>query len=166
MEVTLNRNDVRDAVQRLQRLGKDAHQATVKSMTRITLLVHRDAIRNAPRSPSASMIKSMRKTNRRTTRKSRATSRPSPGGLERSISQKVEDRPGQVEGIVFVAANSEAGKYAKFIHDAKGSGWNRRGPGTRQKGTRSDDKFIERAISENESNIVAIIKSEIEKVVK
>lgn len=45
-----------------------------------------------------------------------------------------------------MAANAEAGKYAKRIHDEKGKTWRKRGPGTVAKGARADDKYIQRAV--------------------
>ena len=50
---------------------------------------------------------------------------------------------------VFVASNSQAGRYARRIHDEKGVTWRNRGPGTIAKGARADEKFIERAIKDN-----------------
>lgn len=65
---------------------------------------------------------------------------------------------------VFVPSNSEAGKYARRIHEEKGLTWWRRGPGTEAKGAQADHKFILRAIEDEDSNMMKIIDSEMEKV--
>lgn len=72
--------------------------------------------------------------------------------------------PGQFEGAIFVAANSEAGKYAARIHDKKGIDWENRGIGTIAKGPQADDKFIERALEVNEDAIRMLIEAEMDKV--
>ena len=70
--------------------------------------------------------------------------------------------------MVYVAANSEAGKYARFIHDGKDTKWFRRGPGTVAKGPEADSKFIERAIEHHHDNgdYKKIIKGEINRCMK
>lgn len=145
-------------------LPQQVKAAAVRGLARGALIVHRDAIRNAPRSPSMKQNASSRKTNRDTTRQRnpRATSRAKPGGLERSIDVFLDKS--NCEAFVFVAANSQAGKYAERIHDKKGSEWSKRGKGTVAKGSRADDKFIERAIKANEYKVSQLIRSEIGKV--
>lgn len=73
----------------------------------------------------------------------------------RSISMSVNKI--KVEGSVFVAANSESGKYAVRIHDEKGKTWFNRGPGTVSKGIHADENFIERALRSNRENIDRIM---------
>jgi hypothetical protein len=120
-----------------------------QTLTRLALLVHRDALANAPISPTQATLNGLRKTTRVVTRKATATSRPKPGGLMRSIAFRVSD--GSAE--IFVAANSEAGRYAFRMHEEKGKSWWNRGPGTVAKGSRADEKFITRAIEANKDLI-------------
>ena len=138
--------------------------AAVRGVTAGTLFVHKDAIRNAPRSPSQMQKDAARKTKRNTSKqkKPRTTSRAKPSGLERSIMQAVD--ASKCEGSIFVASNSEAGKYAKMIHDKKGVDWHNRGKGTVAKGARADEKFIERAVNDNGEKIAKKIDIELKKV--
>lgn len=130
------------------------------AMTDVTLRVQREAIRNAPKSPTQARIrkdqaerwkaKGKKPTKRQkeawaARRNPRAHGRPKPGGLEESIEAQVIN---YTRGEVFVEKQSRAGKYAKRIHDEKGVTWKNRGPGTVAKGARADDKFIERAIED------------------
>lgn len=132
--------------------------ANQRALTRASLIVQSDAKDNAPRSPTQAQRNKVRKTKRNTAnrKKARATSRAKPGGLERSIEFEVRTDHARV----FVAANSEAGSYAKKIHDEKGVSWHKRGIGTIGKGPKADSKFIERALTDNETNIENIFKSE------
>jgi len=95
--------------------------------------------------------------------------RAMPGGLEKSISHKVEGN----EGHVFVAENSasvsvskKTGRrfnYATVIHDGKGKNWHNRGLGTVAKGVQADEKFIERALKDNKGRNKGIIDIAIRK---
>lgn len=67
---------------------------------------------------------------------------------------------------IFVASNSEAGKYAKKMHDEKGLSWWNRGPGTEAKGPQADHKFILRAIEDGAEDSTRIVDSEMEKVTR
>jgi len=141
-------------------------RAMNKALYECGLIWKREAVANAPRSPKMSEIRAVRKKKweakgKKPTKKQkaawkkrinpRAKSRPAPGGLERSISMWSHGMPrwdgSYVE--VFVKQGAEAGKYAKKIHDEKGKSWRNRGPGTIAKGSRADDKFIERAMTDN-----------------
>ncbi len=130
---------------------------------RIGALVKDTAVKYAPKSPTnkerrarsnatAAQWKAARKR-----RSPRSTSREMPGGLMRSISFRAT--PDFAE--VFVAANSEAGKYAFTIHELKGKAWSKRGPGTVAKGSKADDKFITRAIEDRKPDIAKITKAAI-----
>jgi hypothetical protein len=134
-------------------------RALPRAMRRCGEFAKRESIRNAPRSPTQSVINNTRKTSRRRPAGLRSTNRAKPGGLERSISLTV----GNDNAEVFIATNSEAGKYAFRIHEEKGISWHERGPGTITKGTRADDKFIERAVFENERQFGRIITAEVER---
>ena len=67
------------------------------------------------------------------------------GGLERSIDWK--DRGKDV--LILVAGNSEAGAYARRMHDKRYN----RGRGTVLKGPKAGRKYITRAIHDEEPNI-------------
>lgn len=149
------------------RKGAPAVQKAVeRAMQDATRQAHKDSVRNAPRSPTAAQARAQRKSNwvakhgdgkasirafnkaqrqGKARRKANSHSRHAPGGLERSIQWEVRGKGLAMEGEVYVAANAEAGKYAKRIHDEKGKTWRRRGPGTVAKGARADDKFVSRA---------------------
>lgn len=162
MEVITELHGVKELLADLRKVHADIHTAMAKSMTRIGFIAHREAVRYAPESPSQEIINALRKTKRKVKRNARATSRPSPGGLRRSIAWRATSD----EAMVFVDANSEAGQYAAKIHDEKGVTWQNRGPRTIQLGPQADEKFIERAIFDNEGNFVDIIKSELRKVIQ
>ena len=118
------------------------------------LIVHREAVKNAPVSPTnAQYSKAVLKRKKRTAR------RLHPGGLSRSIEW---DAIGDY-GTIYVASNSEAAKYAKVIHDERYKRWKNRGPGTIAKGSRAKEKFIERALSDNEAKIGGILEKAIKK---
>lgn len=128
---------------------------------------HKDAIANAPKGPTATqaraqrrlswMVKhgggkaSMRAFNKaqrqgKARRKASSHSRAAPGGLAKSIQWRLIGKGFNLDAEIYVAANAEAGKYAKRIHDEKGKTWWKRGPGTVAKGARADDKYILRAV--------------------
>jgi len=159
-------NGLPEAFARLREIPVEGKVAIERALDRMARLVHRDARRNAPRSPSAKIIRLLRKTKRKTKRNARATSRASPGGLERSIEFAVDHAT--QEAAVFVAANGEAAQYAYFIHEQKNmpGGWSERGPGTVQKGPQADDKFITRAATDNEKHLRDILENELEKALK
>ena len=92
----------------------------------------------------------------------RGTTGAKPGGLMRSITFASDAEKAEV----FVASNSEAGKYAKKMHDDKGLSWWNRGPGTEAKGPQADHKFILRAIQDEGENMAKIIDSEMEKATR
>lgn len=146
------------------KLAPQIKAASLRGLTRGTMIVHNDAVRNAPRSPTQKQKNSQRKTKRNTKRskKATATTRAKPGGLERSIGQDVNDA--RCEGTVFVPINSEAGRYAVRIHDEKGTKWQYRGKGTEKKGGRADEKFIERAVIDDEPKVGHVIEIELKKV--
>ena len=143
----------------LSRLAQIARPVTHKALDRCGQLALKESISNAPVSPKQSQKNKERKTKRKVRRKATAHSRAMPGGIERSISMKV----GIDNACVFIAANLDAGKYAKRIHDGKGKSWFKRGIGTVLKGARADDKFIERAIKDNQGNFLTLINDEMQK---
>lgn len=143
-----------DGVENLLRgLAKVAPTASRRSMARCGLIAVREAKANAPRSPTMKQHSATLKRKRRTAR------RMLPGGLEKSIEYEADE----THCSVFVAANSQAGRYAKRIHDEKGVTWRNRGAGTIAKGPRADEKFIERAVRENARNFELIVEDELRK---
>ena len=137
----------------LKSAGAAAPVVIARSLTRIGQRVKDEAKRNAPRSPTMAQLSATLKRKKRTAR------RTTPGGLEKSIEYEVKGGTCSV----FVASNSYAGKYAKRIHDEKGRTWQKRGPGTIAKGARADDKFVERAINDNQDRMLKILQDEVRK---
>ena len=127
------------------------------ALTSCGMIAVREAKANAPRSPTMKQLSATLK------RKKRTRHRTHPGGLEKSIKFEITQNN---KVSVFVAANSFAGKYAKRIHDDKGKTWRNRGPGTIAKGSRADDKFIARALRDNEDKFKSIIDDEVTKEAK
>lgn len=147
-----------------------AHVDCIKLALKDTARVmYREAIRNAPRSVTAAQARAERKAKWKAKhgnlkgfakaqsagmkrRKANSHSRAMPGGLERSIRWELKGSGLSSDAEIFVARNAEAGAYAKYIHDEKGKKWFKRGPGTRRKGDRADEKFIERAVNDNRAH--------------
>ncbi len=159
--------DVRgiDDVVRLIESGNQAVlQAAGEGLSKAVQVVRFEAVKNAPRSPTQAQINRARKTrtDTRSRRNPMAFTRAKPGGLERSISATV-DKQG-LTAHIFVDANSEAGKYAVYIHDGKGKAWHKRGIGTIAKGGRADHKFIERAIENGQQAIMDKLVAEVGRV--
>ena len=146
-------NGVSFVLGQLAHLPEVHNRVIARSLTRIGQRVRDEAKRNAPRSPTMAQLSATLKRKKRTAR------RTTPGGLEKSIEYEVKGG----SCSVFVASNSYAGKYAKRIHDEKGKSWHKRGPGTIAKGSRADDKFIERAIRDNQDKFLDVFKSELRK---
>ena len=123
----------------LRNLSSASSEAARNALVKCGLIAVREAKANAPKSPTNKILSATLKRKKRTAR------RLLPGGLEKSI----EYAASETGCSVFVASNSQAGMYARRIHDEKGVTWRNRGPGTIAKGVRADEKFIERAIRDN-----------------
>lgn len=136
-----------------KRMGEAVRLAVYDTMKKnIAPHAMREAIRNAPVSPTVAQLSATLKRKKRTSR------RLMPHGLEKSIMSAVEMRGDSFPDVaVFVPSNSPAGKYARYIHDEKGKKWWKRGIGTQRKGVRADDKFIARAIADNDRKYFAAI---------
>lgn len=162
MEYSVQGPDITQVLKDLERIQEGSSRATHEGIQECALVAERESQRNAPISPTRGQMNRQRKTRRRTRRKSRATSRPSPGRLVDSIEQQVMGD----EASIFVSTNSPAGKYAEYIHDKKGKpgGWQKRGPGTKAKGNRADEKFIERAVMDNRKKYSEILEAHHRKV--
>jgi hypothetical protein len=70
------------------------------------------------------------------------------------------------QATIGVPMNSGARDYAYKIHSLKGKSWNKRGLGTRAKGSQADEKFITRAVEDETKNIILIFESEINKALE
>lgn len=140
--------------------GKKATAGVQRGMREIVKVVAKKAFDYAPRSPTRTIASATLKRNRR------SKSQRMPGGLEKSIRSEVLVEGGEITGSVFIAANSPAGKYAKRIHDEKGKTWWKRGPGTRAKGDKADEKFVERAIEDSRKYFQRIMENEMQKELK
>lgn len=141
---------VESALRSLVKVAPDAARAALDDTGK--MLVH-EAFLNAPKSPM------MKKHSATLKRKKRTAQGMLPGGLERSIQYESDAS----HCSVFVASNSEAKAYAKRIHDEKGVTWRNRGPATKDKGARADEKFIERAIRDNLPKIQKAFDDELRK---
>ena len=121
----------------------------LKSHNRIKLVILKVAHNYAPISPTKGQYMQTLVTgiSKRTTL--------NPGGLTRSIIGRATDE--FVE--IFVPSNSEAGQYAKKMHEWSG-GW---GEGTKARGPQAGREFITRAIKDNEGNIIKIYEDELDK---
>ena len=98
-----------------------------KAFSAVGLKVRSVALKYANISPTQAQKNRLKKTKRKGKRKATATTRAKPGGLRRSIEMEVD--PIRMQASVFVAQNSEGGKYAKKIHDERYVTWHRLGPG-------------------------------------
>ena len=147
-----------DAVVRhLAAIPPELDKALDRALKRCGQLAVREAKRNAPKSPTKTQFSATLKRKKRTSRRTFT-----PGGLEKSIEYEVQgDRCS-----VFVSRNSFAGKYAARIHDERNKTWWDRGPGTIAKGQQAREKFIERAITDNQDKFLSIIESEIGKAIQ
>jgi hypothetical protein len=178
LSITIDTADVGKMFLKLP--GKNREAAQV-ALNRCALLAQREAIKNAPRSPTQSQLNkamtmwapkgsnTLVRTNKEGVlvqrprgRKAGSSSRPMPGGLEKSITSYVNG----LEAIVFISANSHAGKYARKMHDERGKTWSNLGIGSKAKGARVSDKFIEHAIFDNEANFKKIFDSELKKAIQ
>lgn len=194
MEVTIQ--GLPEAIDALNRVDNGIRAGMRRALYRIGAMVKSTAVEYAPISPTTSMLKAfskqlkgggefagtmyvagrkgqsgqvvkltafyMHRLPMLLSKDPNATTRPTPGGLMKSIMFTSSDSMAEI----FVPANSPAGTYAKKIHDEKGSTWKERGPGTQAKGAKADDKFIERAVKDNESNIISIITDQVNKAIE
>lgn len=144
---------MRELAAQFARLERAAPQCAARALERCGLIAVREAKANAPRSPTMKILSATLKKKKRTAR------RTFPGGLEKSITYEVTGGAASV----FVASNSYAGKYARRIHDEKFVTWKNRGAGTIAKGNRADEKFIERAVNDNQGKFRLIFEDEIRK---
>lgn len=162
--------DITNAHEVIRGLRLAEHQIEAhlgRMMYRIGAAVKDTAVKYAPKSPTqaekrkASTATAAQWKAAKARRNARSTTRAAPGGLMRSIAFKSDRNSAEI----FVAANSEAGKYAFAIHELKGVTWHNRGVGTVAKGAKADEKFIERAIADKEDAIRAIAEDQMNKAI-
>jgi len=153
----------REVIAALKQAEREGREGISRALYRVGTLVKDRAVEYAPKSPTSEELRAFRRKSGRGKRKSagnrkaRATSRTKPGGLMRSISYKSNAKMAEV----FVATNSEAGRYAWRIHEEKGRTWHKVGPGTLAKGAKADHKFIERAIKDSAKDIELIFRRQL-----
>lgn len=153
--------EIRATVPDLAAMTDAVQKAVTAAIRRCGLHCQREAIANAPRSPT-------KKQRSATLTRKRRTATPSTAGqLEKSIALECR---GALASI-YVAANgycrSPSGyNYAKRIHDEKGSKWWKRGAGTIAKGARADEKFIERAVKDNADKYQGLIEKAVTKALQ
>lgn len=155
MEIQIHVRGLAELTQALSRFPERLAAARSRAGVRIGVHCVGEAKANAPRSPTKTQ-------HSKTLKRKRITSRRQffPGGLEKSI--QAETLAGGTVSV-FVAKNSFAAAYARYIHDQKGVRWWKRGAGTVAKGARADEKFIERAVNENAEKYGRVYEQEIRK---
>ena len=158
--ISMEVHGAREIEEGLRRFGREVAAARAAALKASAKTVWGRARDYAPISPTQAQKKAARKTRRKVRRKATATTRAKPGGLVRSI----EWYAGPDYASVFVAANSDAGAYAKKIHDEKGKTWHKRGLGTVAKGGQADDKFIDRALTDAQKEIDGIFAAKFARV--
>lgn len=173
----MSENDNSAEVKRwLDQVRAETVRGAANGMRRIAGMVQKVAVEYAPKGPTQAELDRLRKAEWKlrgkspsgaqkaawkASRKANSHSRPAPGGLMRSIGAKSD----ATNATIFVATNSEAGKYAFRIHEEKGKKWKNRGPGTIAKGSKADEKFITRAIDDTHQKQVAILRDELNKAI-
>jgi hypothetical protein len=151
---------------RIARAGGNVQQTMLRAHTRMGAKVLATARLYSPKSPTLQERKKSSKATKaqwaaaEKRKLATATSRAMPGTLQNSIMLLATASIAEV----FVPINSPAGAYAWKMHEEKGKTWKNRGVGTIAKGPKADEKFIERAINDNEQALVSILDSEIDKL--
>ena len=133
----------------LKSAGVKYERGTTKLLKKIGALVQGVARSYSPESPTIAMYARANKSGVTKRKRSNITT----GSLRDSIKMKATKE----EASIFIASNSRAGKYAEKMHDQKGTAWRERGKRTEQKGSKADDKFIDRAYADNVRNIDELI---------
>ncbi len=158
MQVAILSPDLRSALRALDRASGETKAGIRRGLFRIGAVIKREAVRYAPISPSATIMRRIAKAAGRPRKK--GSMKATPGGLMRSIAFASDTEKAEI----FVPSNSAAGKYARRIHDEKGLSWWKRGPGTQAKGAHADEKYILRAIQDNEAKAIQIAEDQLAKV--
>ncbi len=157
-DFTIDAGQLRRLEKSLSKAGVDFKKGTKRFLTKIGVAVQGKAKEYSPESPTKSMYAAMNKSGVTKRKASSITT----GSLRNSITMQAKSD----SVSIFVPANSKAGEYAEKIHDKKGSAWQNRGPRTKQKGPKADEKFIYRAYADTKKEQDAFINQTIAELVR
>lgn len=157
-DFTVDTSQLRRLERSLSKAGVKFEKGSTLFLKRIGVLVQGLARKYSPESPTLSMYASMNKSGVTKRNRSSITT----GSLRDSIT--VDSKKDSVS--INVPSNSRAGDYAEKIHDQKGTAWRNRGPRTKQKGSKADEKFIYRAYDDSKKEQDAIIGGVINDLIK
>jgi hypothetical protein len=157
-DVTVNQKQLLRLEKSLAKAGKDFGKGKKKLLKKIGVLVQGLAMKYCPESPTKSQYASMNKSGK--------TSRKSSGITTGSLRDSITHEVGKDFVSINVPSNSRGGKYAEKMHDKKGSEWLNRGPRTKQKGAKADEKFIFRAGKDTQKETDALIDQVLNEMIK
>lgn len=141
----------------LSKAGVKFEKGTTRLLKKIGVVVQGLAFKYSPESPSRAQYAAQNKSG--------VTRRSASSITSRSLRDSITMKAGKDSVSIFVPSNSRAGKYAEKIHDEKGSSWQKRGVRTRQKGSKSDDKYIYRAYDDSEKEQSALVDQVIKELI-
>jgi hypothetical protein len=154
-DVTVDQKQLRRLELSLTKAGKSYDKGKKRLLHKIGAIVQGLARKYCPESPTKSMYARMNESGK--------TSRSITTG---SLRDSITTNQGKDFVSINVPSNSRGGEYAEKIHDKKGSEWHKRGPRTKQKGAKADDKFIFRAGKDSEKEIDGLIDQVINEMTK
>lgn len=157
-DITVNQKQLLKLELSLKVAGKSYDKGKKRLLKKIGVLVQGLARKYAPESPTKSQYASMNKSGK--------TSRKSSGITTGSLRDSITHEVGKDFVSINVPSNSRGGDYAEKMHDKKGSAWRKRGPRTKQKGAKADEKFIYRAAEDASKDIDAIIDSVLDDLIR
>ena len=157
-DVTVNAKQLLKLELSLVNAGKSYDKGKKKLLKKIGVIVQGLARKYCPESPTKSQYAAMNQSGTTERRSSSITT----GSLRDSITHEV----GKDFVSINVPSNSRGGKYAEKMHDQKGSAWLNRGPRTKQKGAKADEKFIFRAGKDSEKETDALIDQVLTEMIK
>jgi len=157
-EFTIDTSQLVRLQKSLGKSGKRFDKGIALLFKKIGVLVQGLSRKYSPESQTIGMYAAQNKSGVTNRKRSSITT----GSLRDSIMQKA----GKNFVSIFVLSNSRAGKYAEKIHDKKGSEWENRGPRTKQKGAKADEKYIYRAYADSEADIDRMVDEVIDKFAK
>ena len=164
MTIVLEIKGLEELRQKLQTSPAAFREASIAALTRCAIRAHRDAVANAPRSPSQEEFDGIVGQPGGNKKKTPSKRKFTPGGLERSIAWSVDTQA--LEATVHVSASSEAASYAEKIHD----GDYNLGVGSRNKSAagagKVGPKFITRAIEDNAGYFKNVLRQETNKALE
>jgi len=139
-------------------------RGAVKRNAKTNITINRDGTISI----GASTLHSRRRTGKRAIKEfGKEGKGVNPGKLQENTKvQGIGANESQAYVDIGVALNSSAGKYAHYIHDQgpHGTGkWKKRGIGTRIKGPKAGDKFINRAVADTTGEQLTILRATLDK---